>query len=111
VVNKKEPNVEQDLENLNENLENVTQSDINRINDNISRRAASDTYIDQWKNRRSMAWLSLISIIIVTLLALFYVTETRLDTASDVLTWFYITLSSIVGAYMGLSTWASFKGK
>lgn len=98
--------IESDLDDPNEDLDRVTQTNVNNTN-KVSIKAASVTYIEQWVNRRRMAWLALISIIVITLLALFWISETRLTNASDVLTWFFITMSSIVGAYMGLSTWAS----
>jgi len=66
----------------------------------------------RWTNRRRMAWLSLICIILVTCLILFtnLVPESRLKVLSEVITWFYFCLSSVIGAYMGLTTWASIKG-
>jgi dolichol kinase len=67
----------------------------------------------RWKNRRRMAWLSLLSMITVTCLILFtkIVPETRLVILSDVITWFYFSCASIIGMYMGATTWASVKGK
>lgn len=101
-----------DAENEELEEESLIQDSPNNNSDNkISKKALSITYVEQWVNRRYMAWLSLISIIIVTLLALFLISESRLESASDVLTWFYITLASIVGAYMGLSTWATLNRK
>ena len=63
----------------------------------------------RWQNRRRMAWLSIISIIVVTGLAFFVLPIERLDKLADVITWFYLSMASIVGAYMGLSTWAAKK--
>lgn len=67
----------------------------------------------RWRNRRRMAWLSLLSMITVTCLILFtkIVPETRLTILSDVITWFYFSCASIIGMYMGATTWASVKGK
>jgi hypothetical protein len=59
-----------------------------------------------WKNRRRMAWISLISIFVITLLVFFVVPEHRLKLLSDVITWFYFTMASVVGGYMGFTTWA-----
>ncbi len=64
-----------------------------------------------WRNRRRMAWSAFISIIVVTGLCFFYVDLDRLSKLTDVVTWFYMTMASIVGAYMGLSTYASVKGE
>ena len=58
----------------------------------------------RWKNRRRMAWLSLISILIVTILAFFIVAESRLKLLGDVINMFYLTMASIVGAYVGFAT-------
>lgn len=70
-----------------------------------------DIMIDNrlWRNRRAMAWIALISIMIVTILCFFVVSVERLDKLSSVVTWFYTTMASVVGAYMGLSTYASIK--
>ena len=66
----------------------------------------------RWKNRRRMAWLSLISMIVVTVLILFteFVSIERLKVLSEVITWFYFCCASIIGAYMGFTTWASRRG-
>jgi hypothetical protein len=45
----------------------------------------------------NMAWTALISIIIATLLAFFVIPEKRLILLEDVITWFYFTMSSIIG--------------
>lgn len=65
----------------------------------------------RWKNRRRMAWISLIAMITVTCLILFtnLVSESRLQILSDVITWFYFSMSSVIGMYMGATTWASIK--
>lgn len=64
-------------------------------------------FIQQWKNRRWMAWVSLISILIFTGAGLFYVPTETLEAASNLLSWYYMTASTIVVTYMGLSTYAS----
>jgi len=64
----------------------------------------------RWKNRRRMAWVSLVSIIVITLLILLGpIPETRLKILSDVITWFYFAQASIIGTYMGVTTWAHIK--
>ena len=65
----------------------------------------------RWTNRRRMAWLALISIIVVTGLAFFVLPIDRLDKLADVITWFYLSMASIVGAYMGLTTMEHLKKK
>ena len=65
----------------------------------------------RWANRRRMAWLSLISMIGITVLILFteLVSVERLDVLGEVITWFYFCCASVIGAYMGFTTWASIK--
>jgi uncharacterized membrane protein len=65
----------------------------------------------RWQNRRRMAWVSLVSMIGVTVLILFtnIVPVERLNVLSEVITWFYFCCASVIGAYMGFTTWASRK--
>lgn len=66
----------------------------------------------RWQNRRRMAWTSLLSMIAVTIIILFtdFVSIEKLKVLSEVITWFYFCCASVIGAYMGFTTWAS-KGK
>lgn len=65
----------------------------------------------RWKNRRRMAWVSLISMIVVTFFILFTnaVSIEKLKVLGEVITWYYFASASVVGAYMGFTTWASRK--
>ena len=65
----------------------------------------------RWKNRRKMAWLSLCSMILITALILFtdLVEIERLKVLTEVITWFYFCCSSVIGFYMGATTWAAVK--
>ena len=56
-------------------------------------------------NRRRQAWTALLSMIVVTILLMFGVSETKIQILKDVLPFFYITMASIVGAYHGFSAW------
>jgi len=58
----------------------------------------------RWQNRRKMAWIALISILVVTILAFFVVEESRLKLLGDVINMFYLSMASIVGAYVGFAT-------
>ena len=58
----------------------------------------------RWRNRRKMAWIALISILAVTILAFFVVEESRLKLLGDVINMFYLSMASIVGAYVGFAT-------
>lgn len=66
----------------------------------------------QWKHRRRMAYLSLLSIIAVTAVLLGpWVPVERVEKLSDLISWFYFSLASIVGAYMGFATWSAKSAK
>ena len=58
----------------------------------------------RWQNRRKMAWIALASILVVTILAFFVVEESRLKVLGDVINMFYLSMASIVGAYVGFAT-------
>lgn len=60
--------------------------------------------IRRWKNRRRMAYISLVSILVVTYLALFIIPIDRLAALDEVITWFYLVMGSVVGAYVGFAT-------
>jgi len=65
----------------------------------------------RWKNRRRMAYISLISMTVITYMILFtnMVPTERLEVLKEVITWYYFCSASIIGAYMGFTTWASKK--
>jgi hypothetical protein len=67
----------------------------------------------RWRNRRWMAWASLTSMILITLALLFtnWCPESRLTIVKEVITWYYFVSASIIGAYMGVTTWAHIKGR
>lgn len=66
---------------------------------------------ERWKNRRRMAWSSLVSMLGVTFLLLFtdLCPESKLKIIGEVVTWYYFASASVIGAYMGFTTWASRK--
>lgn len=64
----------------------------------------------RWKNRRRMAWISLSSMIVVTVILLFApISIERIKVLSNTIEWFYFSMASIIGAYMGFTTWSSKK--
>ena len=64
----------------------------------------------RWKHRRRMAYLAMLSMVATTSALLSpWVAESRITAASDVLSWFYFAMASIVGAYVGFATWADKK--
>lgn len=74
------------------------------INTNMEENNTSPDPKLRWQNRRRMAWIALISILIVTILAFFVVVESRLKLLGDVINMFYLSMASIVGAYVGFAT-------
>jgi hypothetical protein len=65
----------------------------------------------RWKNRRKMAWTSLIYMIIKTLLLLFVVDPERMKILSEPIIWSYFCSTAIVGTYMGAATFEHIKMK
>ena len=56
--------------------------------------------VDRWKNRRSMAWISIVAGLLFP--ALLLVTES--DQLGAIAGPFYIFVSAVVGAYVGFAT-------
>ncbi len=67
---------------------------------------------NKWRGRRKMGWVSLISMLVLTSLLLFGpISDARLKILAEPITWFYFAMTSIIGAYMGVTAWANVKGK
>jgi len=64
----------------------------------------------RWQNRRRMAWVSLWVMVIMTA-SFFIMEEERILALQDILSWTYMSFTSIVGAYMGLATLSGIKDK
>lgn len=79
----------------------------------IPEKSNSDLDKTKWRNRRKMAWISLTSMTLITFLILFtdLVPIERLKVLSEVITWYYFCSVSLIGMYMGATTYASIKGK
>jgi len=60
-------------------------------------------------NRRKMAWVALVAIIVSGLSLIFFVPESRLDKLDGLLELYWLALAGIVGAYVGISTWMTKK--
>jgi uncharacterized membrane protein len=60
-------------------------------------------------NRRRMAWVALIAMIVTALLLMFVVPSDRITLLEEILAMYFIALGSIVGAYVGISTWMTKK--
>ena len=68
-------------------------------------------YEQRARNRRAMAWVALVTLIVSGFALMFFVPETRLTHMDGLLELYWISLGSIVGAYVGISTWMSRKDK
>ena len=62
----------------------------------------------RWKHRRRIAYLALVSMLVVTIYVMGpWLELARLEKLNDVISWFYFVMASIVGAYMGFATWSA----
>lgn len=65
-----------------------------------------------WRSRTKMAWISLWAIIIPTMYIIFRVKDANIiEKLGIMMSWYYLALASIVGAYFGFKAWASIQGK
>jgi drug/metabolite transporter (DMT)-like permease len=65
-----------------------------------------------WTSRRRMAWVSLWAIIIPTLFIIVHISDPNvLSKLADLMSWYYLSLASIVGAFLGFTTWANIVGR
>ena len=61
----------------------------------------------KWATRRKMAWVALTSMVILMFILLTPIVGVlRVEKLQDVFTWFFISMSSLVGSYFGLSTFS-----
>jgi hypothetical protein len=58
------------------------------------------TPLDRWKNRRRMAWISIVAGLLYPMLLL----ATESDQLGAVAAPFYVFVGAVVGAYIGFST-------
>lgn len=62
----------------------------------------------RFKNRRRMAWVSLFSMILLTAFLLTpLISIERIQTLNGIMGSFYFAMASVIGAYMGFTTWAT----
>jgi hypothetical protein len=62
----------------------------------------------RFKNRRRMAWLAMGAMVSFTAILLTpYIDNERIKVLDGVFCAFYLAMASIVGAYMGFTTWAT----
>lgn len=64
----------------------------------------------RWKNRRRMAWCSILMLAVIVLLLFFApVTEERIKIIADPLAMICFVFGGIIGAYMGFTTMEKYK--
>jgi glucose uptake protein GlcU len=88
-------------------MDNIDEKDVNK--DGIVTPCEQDIYQRKAVNRRRMAWLSLVALIVSGVFIMFFVPEGRLDKLDGLLEIYFVALGSIVGAYVGISTWMTKK--
>lgn len=59
---------------------------------------------NRWKHRRRMAYMAMLSVIAVTYQLMFHITAEKIKALENIITWYYITMGSIIGAYLGFAT-------
>lgn len=63
---------------------------------------------DRFKNRRRMAWMAMVAMVGFTAILLSpAITEEKIKALDGVFGAFYFAMASVVGAYMGFTTWAN----
>lgn len=88
---------------------NNTENEVDINKDGLVSETEVEAYERKAVNRRRMAWVSLIAMIATAAAIIFVVPETKLERIKDMLDLYWIALGSIVGAYVGISTWMSKK--
>jgi len=76
-------------------------------NDGKVSKKEEEIYEKKAINRRRMAWVSLIAMILSGFALMFLIPEARLQKLGPMLDLYWISLGGITGAYVGISTWMS----
>lgn len=91
-------------------MSNIDQETIDLDNDGVISDMEMNTAQTKFKNRRRMAWLSILSMVIFTAILLSpFISNEKIEALDEVFSMFYLAMASIVGAYMGFTTWANKK--
>lgn len=77
--------------------------------DGVISKKEEEIYERKAKNRRRMAWLSLVALIASGFSLMFLVPENRLAQLNGILELYWLSLGGIVGAYVGMSAWSARK--
>jgi hypothetical protein len=87
----------------------MSEENIDLNNDGKVTNSEQEIYEQRSVNRRRMAWVALVAMIASAVAMMFFVPETRLKQLDGLLEIYWVALGSIVGAYVGISTWMSRK--
>ena len=80
--------------------------------DELSDKQKIEIERSKWRGRRTMAWVALFSIIITLLLLLFApIRDERITILQEPIVWFFMCMTSVIGAYMGCTVWATLQRK
>jgi hypothetical protein len=88
-------------------MEDNDQLDLN--NDGNVTTTEERIYEQKAVNRRRMAWVALVALIISGFCMMFLIPEHRIKQLDGMLELYWIALGTITGAYVGISTWMSKK--
>lgn len=64
-----------------------------------------EIYEQRAKNRRRMAWVSLIAMIVTAFCLMFFVSDERLNKLDGLLELYWLGLGGVVATYVGVSAW------
>lgn len=87
----------------------MAEDKVKEMEEGVSEESKVALLAARWKNRRKMAYVSILMMVMMTVSLFFFIPEGKLDKLQDVISWAYMSFASIVGAYMGLSTYADKK--
>jgi len=65
----------------------------------------------KWTNRRRMAWVSLIAIVLLTIYMFNFMDTSRIEALKGTIEWVYTLFTTIVLSYLGFATYQDIKGK
>jgi len=89
-------------------MSNEEENEMDLNNDGKTTKLEMDISTTRFKNRRRMAWLAMWSMVATTVIMMTdFIDIERLKAIDNVIEMYYIAMASVVGAYMGFTTWAS----
>lgn len=87
------------------------ETNVDQTNSNLEVGLDDNMKDEIWVSRRRMAWVSLWGIIVPTAYIILRVSDVHiLEELANLMSWYYLALASIIGAYFGFKSWAQIKG-